>query len=1118
MINTSDKIILAPGVDINQEVHSALDLVRAASRKKNQNEGDNAFYSRSGQIRNRFALFIIKDQLDSIAITPKILNEIYELAIAREDQSSRIKELYTSITGLDPVMIEDALGLRVPFRAMLALLWSKGKLTLPYTFTTEGVFAKYRELLSATEGFVQSLATGSTTCMRATRIFQYRTDWFEPEDVKFDELWQATPYISACNNKDKDDFRYLSWLAIFAAKHPKFLSPDQVFYLEKYQQYINAKSALSDSAYEFAMTYEQFKAYFTFTPEEAMAMTPKERERARLPYIKEWKHNNSIIKKNAKDKAIAEKLSKSDELSVEQRAIQTPTKRRSRDNLDWLNNQFYLGREHVNIESLSAHWAAAANYHIAFLNTKNYSTRYLRKKIDALYFLFDYLFCYLPWWFECNPDTVLRFPTRPDEFQRVLYWKTLVTENDLEFDLFGLGHRHPIAGSSLPMTLTDYYELCHSRKTKAKFIKDTHTFFEVISTDHKFIKHHGEQVVDGWFPNPVNQHLDSDGSGARGQTDKVVLPLESTVIAKSYVEVLDVVGLAIQKQILSGQLRGERLQQVKESKWISLSEIGIEQTIRIKNPDDDTDVLSLPVTTVVNAYAWYSGIYGCATTEVMMPWLSLVRMLNIALHAGLRLQNCQWLDVHTFDKLLAPPELRVFDSCILYVNTDKDGQDRPVVVPQSVMDSLIEERKFQLDVFHTPMLPTFYENDAKDPKGYGEIFPLFRSPWSPRGLPFSDRAYSEKWTLILFGIQNFYNSLVPTARQHQFVTYNPDGKMLSVHTPHALRATWITHQRIYGHLHVSIAQRQVAHKNRYSTDYYTTLSIAESTQAIAESNHHVMRSAWSQLNPKPSSGYEPKNSITTGWHVDRQKLSQDQSFISVTSSMIEQVKTGMQIIATDKDPDVGFYSNCVCLRNGSCPEELISFTGKSRVCGLCPIAAFGIDHLPAINCLIRKLAGESENLVIKLKGLKTSKACRAEIEAVHHDLTVTKLELSSYWLINQTLKARLEQEDNSGLITRMRDLKSYQTHEVDMDDPAQLVIAQLLDSQEFPQFSSPNYPYMIEKIAKNQDLLKVSIAQGAERDKYAGQVLSIMKTMNLSIADIAERINSNALNLAGAMQ
>ena len=277
MINTSDKIILAPGVDINQEVHSALDLVRAASRKKNQNEAENAFYSRSGQIRNRYALFIIKDQLDSILITPKILNEIYELAIAREDQSSRIKELYTSITGLDPVMTEDALGLRVPFRAMLALLWSKGKLTLPYTFTTEGVFAKYRELLSATEGFVQSLATDSTTCMRATRIFQYRTDWFEPEDVKFDELWQATPYISACNNKDKDDFRYLSWLAIFAAKHPKLLSPDQVFYLEKYQQYINAKSALSDSAHEFAMTYEQFKAYFKFTPEEAMAMTPKER-------------------------------------------------------------------------------------------------------------------------------------------------------------------------------------------------------------------------------------------------------------------------------------------------------------------------------------------------------------------------------------------------------------------------------------------------------------------------------------------------------------------------------------------------------------------------------------------------------------------------------------------------------------------------------------------------------------------------------------------------------------------------------------------------------------------------------------------------------------------------
>lgn len=1118
MINTSDTVFLAPSIDINEEVHSALEVVYAMSRSKNQNQVENVIYSRSGQTRKTFALFIAKERLDSTLITPQILDSIYELAIARDSQHSRLKELYLSITGENPVMVEDALGLRVPFRGMFALLWSRGKLTLPYTFTTEGVSAKYPELLSATEGFVQSIALGSNTCTRSCRIFQYRTDWLQPEHIQFDELWEATPYISACSDKAKDDFRYLSWLAIFAAKHPKILSSDQVFYLEKYQQYINAKSTLSKSPHEFVMTYEEFKAYFSFTPEEALAMTPKEREKARLPKLKEWRKNNVLIKKNTKDKSIAEELSKADKLSTEQKAIQTPTKNRSRKNLEWLTNQFYIGREHINVGLLSKYWATAAEYHLAFLCKQNHSTKYLKSKINSVYFILDYLFCYLPWWFESNPDTILRFPSRPDEFERVIYWKNSLTANDLTFDFFGLGQQQQIKGTALPMPLTDYYDLCYSSKTKARFVRDIYEFFELISIDNELIKHVGEQVVEGWFPNPVSVHLDRDGSGARGQTDKVALPLDSTIIAKSYVDVLDVVGHAIQKQILSGKLYGERLFQIKQSEWINLSELGIEQTICIENPDDNTDVISIPVTTVVNAYSWRTGIFGFATTEVLMPWLSVVRMLNIALHAGLRLQNCQWLDIYSFDKLLAPPELRLFNSCILYVNTDKDGQDRPVVVPESVMNSLIEERNFQLQVCRTRMSPTFYENDDKDPKGYGEIFPLFRSPWSPEGLPFSDAAYSEKWTKILFGIQSFYNNLVPSDRKHQFVTYNPDGKMLSVHTPHALRATWITHQRIYGHLHVSIAQRQVAHKNSYTTDYYTTPTIAESTQAIAESNYHVMRSAWSQFNPTVNSAYEPKNSITTGWRLDRNQLSKDQSFISITSSMIEQVKTGMQIIATDKDPDVGFYSNCVCLRNGNCPRELTDFTGKSRVCGLCPIAAFGIDHLPAINCLIRKLAGESENLVVELKSLKTSKACRQEIEAVHHELTVTKLELSSYYLINQTLKTRLEQDDNSGLITRMRDLKSYQTHEVDMDDPTQLVIAQLLDNHEFPQFSSPNYPYMIEKIAKNRDLLKVSIAQGAEREKYAGQVLSIMKTMNLSIADIAERINSKALNLTGVKQ
>ena len=60
--------------------------------------------------------------------------------------------------------------------------------------------------------------------------------------------------------------------------------------------------------------------------------------------------------------------------------------------------------------------------------------------------------------------------------------------------------------------------------------------------------------------------------------------------------------------------------------------------------------------------------------------------------------------------------------------------------------------------------------------------------------------------------------------------------------------------------------------------------------------------------------------------------------------------------------------------------------------------------------------------------------------------------------------------------------------------------------------------YMIEKIAKNPDLLKMAIAQGPARGKYVGQVLSIMRTMNLSVADIAERIDSNSLSIGSQLQ
>lgn len=1112
MINTSEKIILAPNVNIQKEVREACETLCEQMRQEYGNKIEQALDSSSRQDRSRFSLFILKSLTGFKKINKTHLDLMYDLAQLKTEDHTDASSLYEKLTGCLPVIIEDAIGLRVSFRAMFVILWSKGLATLPHTFELPGIWSKFPLLEPLSKGFIYEHSQGFPETIRASRVFQYRTSWLKAEDVSLEELWEAAP--SVCDNRVPDPkvFRYLPWIKTFAARHPTIISPADAYNLEKYHQYLQAKSTASSSAHDFKMSIEEFKDYFAVPFEDAVEMTPKQRERARRHYQSEWSRNNTAIKRQVKDNEIAKQLASKKELDVEQRSILVPKRERSPKSFAWLTNNFYPGSEHININNLSSFWLAAANYYLSYLERQSYSTRYRTKKTQAVTFLLDYVFCYLPMWLEVNPHSIVRFPERPSEFERVIFWNNTISKEDLEANLFGVGKS--LDGITLPRTLSQYYDATYSAKTKAAFVANIHEFFEVIIADRAFVKVGGEFAVEAGFDNPVSLKVDRSGSGGRGSTDKVPLPLDSTVIAKAYLQAVEKVGLSLQQQILTGKLNGDQLDEVRRAEWINLSELGLSHDIQISNPDDEEDALVIPVTRIINVYSWYSGLYGAATTEVYMPWISVVRMLSIALHGGLRLQNCQWLDINTFDKLLSKPENRILNSCLLYVNTDKDGQDRPVVIPDDVMDSLIAERHFQRNVFQGPLLPTYYENDPKDPKEYGEIYSLFRSPWNRHGLPFSDSNYSEKWTLLLYGVQDVYNSLVPSERHHQFVTYNKHGQIKSVHTPHSLRATWLTHARIYGHLDIRVAQQQVAHKNAYTTDYYTILDISDSIKAISESNKLVMRNAWSQMMPATSSTYMTQNAISSGWSLDRTKLAHDQNFISISSAVIEHEKTGMQIIATDKDPDVGFYSNCICLKNGNCPKDLIAFTGRSRVCGLCPIAAFGIDHLPAINCLIRKLTGESESLVGKLKGLKASKANRHEIEAVHHELTVAKLELGSYHLVRQALKDRLD-KDAAGprLITRMRDLKDFQSHEIDMNNPAQRVIAQLLDSQDYPQFTSHNYPYMIEKIAKNPDLLKMAIAQGPDRDKYVGQVLSIMKTMNLSVADIAERIDSNSLSI-----
>ena len=118
MINTSEKVNLAPNVNIQKEVREAFKTLCKQMRMEFGHKVDQALDSSSRQDRGRFSLFILKSLTGFKKINRTHLDLMYDLALLKTEDNAIASSLYEKITGCLPVFLEDAMGLRVSFRAM----------------------------------------------------------------------------------------------------------------------------------------------------------------------------------------------------------------------------------------------------------------------------------------------------------------------------------------------------------------------------------------------------------------------------------------------------------------------------------------------------------------------------------------------------------------------------------------------------------------------------------------------------------------------------------------------------------------------------------------------------------------------------------------------------------------------------------------------------------------------------------------------------------------------------------------------------------------------------------------------------------------------------------------
>lgn len=1110
MINTTESLTLH-GKDVLQSAEAILQVLAQKAMDAETVPGKaNPELLNDMQARHRLSLTIFLRHRKGRALTYPELTTLYSLCLVSDKELEAAIPLYAGLTGEHTPKLKDVSGLRIPIRAMFILLWAKGKVTLPHNFSLSGVWAKYPEMIGRSEDFINEIAgLKGAHLLRCSRSFQYRVNWKKPEDIVFKELWEAAPAVvdkqreirrKATKGSKPLDFSYLAWLHLFATRHPTIVSPDQARLLEGYHNHLSS-TRVEKSSIEIAKSYTEFAKYWGSINH---SQSKNENLKWRRSRYASGLDGRKLKNKNTSEEKLAREETLNWEaqsiLSPEEYAILPGRKRPTNVGYEWVDG-YYNTLENPNIEENLASWVMAGNLHLGHIEDLSTVTR--GHEVGYAYILMDYLGRYLPAWLSKHPDSGIEFPTRIEDFHRSIFWhrtsKTTKFTNpktNSEFDL--------------PLTLMQFYDLKRSIKTKAKFIFSIWRYFEIaIASGHELMPN-GEALVEGLYKNPIHPNLDSPGSGPAGKSDKIPLPIDSMMMVEAYMLALDAVGVELQNKCLKGALTFQETLDLKDSTWIDLEKYEISYSIKLWNPRDISEMLEIPLKTIINAYSWKSENYKSSGCEIYVPWLSQLRMLTVALFSGLRLQNCQWLDVRSFDKYYDHSLRDSLSSCILYVNTDKSGNSRPVTLPYKVMDVLLQERHFQTKEYGKKYKGVHYENDSKTAKKYKKIHPLFRSPWHDDGAPFSNTSYTLKWTLILRGFQEMYNNFVPPENRHEFVEQTATGEWSAVHTPHALRATWITHRRIYAFLDYAIIGGQVGHAQRYTSAHYVVPTQHETLAMIDSANKAVSAHAFAALTGRPPTPSSPDSALVKGWEQHRQETVRDQHLISVIPDILDTDETGLDLIASDRTQRVKFLDSCICALDGDCPKKLMAFTRKARTCGICPYAIFGIDHLPGLNAKVRDLANRAEHLTPRLQQILKHQPKTYNTEIVYDELSLCTLELAGYRQVIQILEKNWREEKfPKGYIARHRDLAKAVRHNVDMEDPKQRVISMLIDVSQFPAFASEHYPLILDELARNPDFLKVANQSVDERDVYIGQILSIMGGTGLTFEEISAYALSN---------
>ncbi|MEM5345805.1 hypothetical protein [Paraburkholderia azotifigens] len=720
--------------------------------------------------------------------------------------------------------------------------------------------------------------------------------------------------------------------------------------------------------------------------------------------------------------------------------------------MNWLSAPTrYVGREHVNVASLGEHWFGPM---LAWLDNrvlKGFETESDARQ--ALVVLADYLFLYLPWWIELHPGCPIEVPTSPKEFSRFFFVSRMSIDSSSPDD----------ASASTPRTLLEMLALRRPSADSFNLVLvQLERFFQFVITAYEA----NDQVAGPKMSNPIRLYFDKRKGKSRTKTNKV--PFDETTYPHlvHFSQAVEAFGEYLQQLAYDRYPFGDTKLyargydtetwgyvpivcyrgRIYPIRWIP-NVFGLATREFHMNPEGAAGIY-------VSGTRINTG--GNRKQEIRVPHLTVLRLLMGLIETGLRGQGIQWLDRKKWDSMNdRPVPISALYTAMpaeaftkMYVNTDK-SKDGPwtTFISWRVRRSFLAEQFFQESIAEG-MIDAEVPYEYRESSRFESVVPLFRG-YMATG-PYHDATYVNYWRALLLGFQVYYNSRVAYSSRHPggvpillqepaefFVLvprFQPDGvsievtqstngpycaiSWLTVNTPHACRATYASLRD--GDLEVSEIAEQLGHENELTTTGYQIPSESRLREKLQKADRKLIGYAIDGSSEELLHPESPRSAVRQSFARDRNATIDAFGFVNgvtlwSTDELTEDKEDALELLRASPASVIAWHPTHACPVGNQCPRDIIPKIGGPRRCGLCPLAAKCVDHLPAIAAKKNELR---ERIVSTSRRIRKMEAANADPELIaelYRQRELDTKEFMGWELSEQILYDQAERLGSEGL-------------------------------------------------------------------------------------------------------